>query len=199
MKQNQKRLAIIQVGFRLMDKKGYSGTGISEIIAEAGIPKGSFYHYFQNKESFAAEVINFYAQEVLFHVRKKLDDKSISPIMRIKNLYNGYAKSMINTHTFPYGGFASKISQEVGEQNMAVRNASCAVFNAIKQTHIECLNEAVGIDEIDKNTDIKNLAELIIFAWEGAIIRMKGAYKTDSLISFTIMLNEIILPEKQLI
>lgn len=37
---------LIQVTARLIREKGMAATGISEIITEAGLPKGSMYHYF---------------------------------------------------------------------------------------------------------------------------------------------------------
>lgn len=39
-----------EAGF-LFQQKGYNGTGISEILARAGVPKGSLYHYFPNGKS----------------------------------------------------------------------------------------------------------------------------------------------------
>lgn len=195
VKLNNKKLKIIQAGFRLMDIKGFNGTGISDIIAEADIPKGSFYHYFQNKVTFTAEVIDFYAQEVLFHLKEKLEQKSLPPLARIKALYMGYAKSMIDTHTFPYGGFANKISQEVGHDNPIIHEAANKVFLSIKQAHVDCLQQAVEQDYLSKETNIENLAELIIFSWEGAIVRMKGSYTMDSLLAYSEMLDRLILIE----
>ncbi len=40
----------IEAGY-LFQKKGYNGTGISEILAKVGVPKGSLYHYFPNGKS----------------------------------------------------------------------------------------------------------------------------------------------------
>jgi hypothetical protein len=69
------------------------------------------------------------------------------------------------------------------------------VFFSIKQVHVECLQQAVDQDYISKETNIGNLAELIIFAWEGAIVRMKGSYSMDSLLAYSEMLDKLILKE----
>ncbi|WP_421977218.1 TetR/AcrR family transcriptional regulator [Roseivirga seohaensis] len=37
---------LIQVTAGLIRRKGYSGTGISEVLKEVGVPKGSLYHHF---------------------------------------------------------------------------------------------------------------------------------------------------------
>ncbi len=42
----------------LLEKQGFHGTGLNEIIKESGSPKGSLYYYFpEGKEQIAAEAI----------------------------------------------------------------------------------------------------------------------------------------------
>ena len=50
---NDKRDLILSKGAQVMTRRGYHGTGVQEIVQAAGIPKGSFYHYFASKEDFA--------------------------------------------------------------------------------------------------------------------------------------------------
>jgi TetR/AcrR family transcriptional repressor of nem operon len=40
------RANILAVGQRIMSGKGFSAVGLNEILTEAKVPKGSFYHYF---------------------------------------------------------------------------------------------------------------------------------------------------------
>ena len=54
---------LIDVGLRLVQEKVYQASGLLEILKEAGVPKGSFYHHFPSKESFAEEVIQRYLHE----------------------------------------------------------------------------------------------------------------------------------------
>jgi TetR/AcrR family transcriptional repressor of nem operon len=35
----------------------YASTGVTEIVDEADVPKGSFYHYFPSKEAFDKQVL----------------------------------------------------------------------------------------------------------------------------------------------
>lgn len=42
----------------LMEKQGYHGTGLNEIVKESGAPKGSLYHYFpEGKEQITSEAV----------------------------------------------------------------------------------------------------------------------------------------------
>ncbi len=49
---------IIETTSRLLELQGYFATGLNQIVAESGAPKGSLYHYFpEGKEAITAEAI----------------------------------------------------------------------------------------------------------------------------------------------
>ncbi|WP_370597056.1 MULTISPECIES: TetR/AcrR family transcriptional regulator [Rodentibacter] len=52
-----------------------------------GVPKGSFYYYFKNKEEFGQAVIECYADYFNRKLDKFLGDKSLSPLVRIRAFY----------------------------------------------------------------------------------------------------------------
>ena len=52
-----KRARILASGTSVMLRKGYNGTGVQEITQGAGVPKGSFYHYFESKEDLPEPVL----------------------------------------------------------------------------------------------------------------------------------------------
>src|SRR3954468_15589721 len=52
------RQRIVEAGADLLRHKGYAGTGVKEIVAEAEAPFGSLYHHFPGgKEQLGEEVI----------------------------------------------------------------------------------------------------------------------------------------------
>jgi TetR/AcrR family transcriptional repressor of nem operon len=51
---------ILMAGRAIIAQKGFSAVGLSEILAAAAIPKGSFYHYFGSKEQYGRELIEHY-------------------------------------------------------------------------------------------------------------------------------------------
>ena len=58
MKKGEKRKQeLLQVAYRMFISRGYENTSVDEIIAEAGIAKGTFYYYFETKEQLLEEVI----------------------------------------------------------------------------------------------------------------------------------------------
>ncbi len=54
------RDTILATGQRIMGAKGFSAVGLNEVLTAAGVPKGSFYHYFASKEAFGEALLADY-------------------------------------------------------------------------------------------------------------------------------------------
>ncbi|MFC0553867.1 TetR/AcrR family transcriptional regulator [Planotetraspora thailandica] len=52
------RQEILTAAQRLIEVRGYSALGVAEICKAAGVPKGSFYYFFESKEALAHAVID---------------------------------------------------------------------------------------------------------------------------------------------
>ena len=59
------RDTILDVGQRIMAGKGFSAVGLNEILVSAGVPKGSFYHYFGSKDAFGEALLARYFEAYL--------------------------------------------------------------------------------------------------------------------------------------
>jgi TetR/AcrR family transcriptional repressor of nem operon len=51
---------LLATGETLSLRLGFTGMGLSELLATAGVPKGSFYHYFRSKEAFGEAMLQRY-------------------------------------------------------------------------------------------------------------------------------------------
>ena len=56
------RLHILETGYALVARKGFSAIGLQEILRAADVPKGSFYHYFPSKEAFGSALLHHYVE-----------------------------------------------------------------------------------------------------------------------------------------
>ncbi|MEU3301319.1 TetR/AcrR family transcriptional regulator [Streptomyces sp. NPDC006678] len=52
------REKIISAAQSLIEQRGYSALGVAEICKTAGVPKGSFYYFFESKEALALTVLD---------------------------------------------------------------------------------------------------------------------------------------------
>ncbi len=64
-KGEESRQRLIECAAELFWKNGYSATGISEILKQTGLPKGSFYFYFKSKDDLASAVTEYYQKILL--------------------------------------------------------------------------------------------------------------------------------------
>ena len=64
---------IVAVGQRIMAAKGFSAVGLNEILTTAGVPKGSFYHYFASKDAFGAALLEKYFEDYLAGIDATLE------------------------------------------------------------------------------------------------------------------------------
>lgn len=62
------RQHILDTGNRIIAGKGFSSVGLNEILTTAGVPKGSFYHYFESKEQYGQELIEDYFARYLAEI-----------------------------------------------------------------------------------------------------------------------------------
>jgi TetR/AcrR family transcriptional repressor of nem operon len=77
------RQEILEVGQRIMASKGYSAVGLNEILATAGVPKGSFYHYFGSKDAFGEALLEDYFQAYLAELDEVLALPGLSMAQRL--------------------------------------------------------------------------------------------------------------------
>lgn len=69
-KGEESRQRLVECAAELFWKNGYSATGISEILKQTGLPKGSFYFYFKSKDDLAAAVTEYYQKILLEQFQK---------------------------------------------------------------------------------------------------------------------------------
>lgn len=59
------RQHILETGQRIIVGKGFASVGLNEILNAAGVPKGSFYHYFESKEQYGQALLQDYFERYL--------------------------------------------------------------------------------------------------------------------------------------
>src|SRR5665647_1518010 len=79
--------ALLDAGTDLILEKGYNHCGLDEILKRAGAQKGSFYHFFANKEEFGLQVIDRYSKARLALMDEYLTIPSRPPLDRLRGWY----------------------------------------------------------------------------------------------------------------
>ena len=70
---------LLKIAYRMFLEKGYENTSLDEIIAEAGIAKGTYYYYFPSKEATLEAVIDMMIGEEADRAKEILTDSMPVP------------------------------------------------------------------------------------------------------------------------
>ena len=116
------RGSIIETGQRIMAGRGFSAVGLNEILAEAGVPKGSFYHYFGSKDAFGEAMLAAYFEDYL----ADLDEILRRPGLTMAQRLMAYLQHWQETQSFydcQGKCLAVKLGAEVADLSEAMRAA----------------------------------------------------------------------------
>ncbi|NOH13209.1 MAG: TetR/AcrR family transcriptional regulator [Chloroflexi bacterium] len=72
----EKKKILLRTGKDLILAKGFTATPIDEIVEQAGVTKGAFFHYFKNKEAFARELLEYIWAPIEEMQSRVLDEES---------------------------------------------------------------------------------------------------------------------------
>jgi len=166
------RALLIRTGVAVLTEKGYSSVGIDEILRQAAVPKGSFYHYFESKEAFGQVLIAAYADYFARKLDRWLLDVDTPPLQRLRRFIDDAEQGMAR-HGFRRGCLVGNLGQEMGTLPESFRAQLEAVFLDWQARTAACLDEARRAGEIAAHHDCAALAEFFWIGWEGAVLRAK--------------------------
>jgi TetR/AcrR family transcriptional regulator, transcriptional repressor for nem operon len=177
------RELLLRAGLEVLTEKGFSTSGIDEILGRVGVPKGSFYHYFDNKEAFGSELIERYAQYFAKKIERHLRNEMLSPIDRLKAFIDDASQSM-ERYAYRRGCLVGNLGQEAGSLPERLRAQLKNVFADWEARLSRCLNEAKTAGQIHASADTAQLATFFWIGWEGAVLRAKLEQRGEPLSIF---------------
>lgn len=181
------RANILAVGQRIMSGKGFSAVGLNEILTEAKVPKGSFYHYFDSKDAFGEALLSNYFEGYLADLDGVMSQPGLTMAQRLLNYFDMWRA---NQSFLDCRGkcLAVKLAAEVADLSEAMR----AVLDQRTAAIISRLTAALerGADEGSLAIDDSpaRVAESLYQLWLGASIMVKivrGTGPFDSAMAVT--------------
>ncbi|MCL6709466.1 TetR/AcrR family transcriptional regulator [Pseudomonas sp. R2.Fl] len=177
---NETRELLVRKGLVALTEKGFSATGLDEILKAAGVPKGSFYHYFDSKETFGAELIDRYGRYFAGRLDRFFTDDARFPLERLEAFVHD-AEIAMERFAFSRGCLVGNLGQEMGALPESFRRKLGDVFADWQQRTARCLQAAQAAGEIDVHHDADRLAAFFWIGWEGAVLRAKLERSGDPL------------------
>lgn len=118
------RQRMLDSAAELFHKQGYHATGLNQLVAAGGAPKGSLYFHFPGgKEQLAAEAIR-QSGERLCELLRAIVDKAPDPGTAIENVIDALAVSLEQSD-FQRGCPISNVALDASQESETIRQA-CA-------------------------------------------------------------------------
>ncbi|HEH9248493.1 TPA: TetR/AcrR family transcriptional regulator [Pseudomonas aeruginosa] len=177
------RALMVRCGIEMFTERGFQASGIDEIRSRVGVPKGSFYHFFESKQTYGLVVIDAYAEYFERKLQQHFSNLSLSPLARLRS-FTEDAKQGMQRFQFQRGCLIGNLGQELGGIDDVFRDRLEAVLQSWQRLTAACLRDAVAVGELPGSTECDNLAEFFWIGWEGAILRAKLTRNNDPLDRF---------------
>jgi TetR/AcrR family transcriptional repressor of nem operon len=166
------RSAILATGQQIMARKGFSAVGLAEILGEAGVPKGSFYHYFGSKDAFGEAMLVAYFDEYLAEIDAISAKPGLTSAERLMIYFANWREAQ---GAFDCQGrcLAVKLGAEVADLSEPMRLALKAGTGEIIARLQTLIEAGVSDGSIRISGKAGDLAATLYHQWLGASVMVK--------------------------
>ena len=148
---------------------GFKGCSIQDITEAAGVPKGSFFNHFENKEDLAIDALRRYLEGSRSDM---LLDETVPPIQRLKNHFSFLSERLID-QGYDRGCMLGLFAAEMAREYPRMREELRTVFETWSAAVETVLRDAQAKGEVDPRHDPGQMARFLVNAWQGSTIRLK--------------------------
>jgi len=176
---------LIEAGLRLMLSNGYHALGVQQLLSETGVPKGSFYHHFESKEDFALQVIDAYTANVHALLDVVLNDRTRPPLERVRHFFE-HVRLAYEADGY-LGCFLGTLGQELSGTSEVFRRKIGGCLADISSRLASAIAEAKASGQVPPSVDPREMADVLVDAWEGAALRtrlMRSGRPLDAVLNF---------------
>ncbi|MEU9389916.1 TetR/AcrR family transcriptional regulator [Streptomyces sp. NPDC048324] len=165
---------ILEAARSLIEGRGYSALGVAEICKAAGVPKGSFYYFFESKEALALAVVDEHWAAQKRDWTRALSGEA-EPLSRLRRLFEeteaGQRAVQQGCGTVS-GCLFGNLTLELSNQTEAVRARLQEIFEAQTDMVEAVIAEARERGDVT-TTDPRGAARAVVAQLEGQVMFAK--------------------------
>ncbi|MDX3764067.1 TetR/AcrR family transcriptional regulator [Streptomyces sp. AK02-04a] len=173
------RQRILDEAQKIITRRGYTAVGISEFLKQVQVPKGSFYHWFDSKDSFGVAVIDNYFIGYLQTIDQVIDQ----PTSGADRLFE-YWQIFYEMQSFENclgKCLVVKLGAEVADLSEAMRLALIDGTNNVIERIARMIQSGTDDGSIVPVDEPHDTARLLYDSWIGASVMAKIARDTRPL------------------
>ena len=166
------RKQLLEQGIKMFVNQGYHGTGIQEVVDNVGIPKGSFYNYFESKENFGSEVIKAYSEQFKSLLSDILAESENNAFNAIRIFFDVLIKRFEEKRCRE-GCLVGNLAAEISDNSEIGRKTISVCINEWKDIIAEVIRRGQKQKRIRADIKPDKCADFLVNSIEGYVLRMK--------------------------
>lgn len=163
---------LLDSAMHLMVRQGYTATTVDQVCCDAGLTKGSFFHYFKSKEQIGEAAIDYFSCCRKEAFAKGEFNSFEDPLDRIFGMLDFMAESAKDPNT-PTACLVGNLAQELSATNSELRSCCEASFNRWTSAFGSLLEQAKEAHPPVSDFDPGSVATMILSLIQGSIIISK--------------------------
>jgi TetR/AcrR family transcriptional repressor of nem operon len=178
-KAERTRAFIIEKSAHLFNRKGYSGTSMSDILEATGLAKGGVYGHFDSKEQIALAAFGYASAHVLndLATRIKAQEDTRGKLIAIINYYYNFTKRSPIEGGCPVMNYSTHMGELIPELKLAIAQ----VVNRMLESIIMIVEKGKKYKQVKANVNARQFAEIFYSRIDGAVLLAKASGDDDSL------------------
>ncbi|PSK95488.1 TetR family transcriptional regulator [Murinocardiopsis flavida] len=170
--QGDTRRNILDAAQQIMSRKGFSAVGINEVLSAAGVPKGSFYHFFGSKDAFGEAMMRAYFTDYLADMDRVLAEPGLTAAERLMNYWRNWRETQALDEC-QGKCLAVKLGAEVADlsetMRLALKEGTTGIIDRLERTITAGLEDgSIALDGTPRDT-----AQALYDMWLGASVMVK--------------------------
>ncbi|UJW31594.1 TetR/AcrR family transcriptional regulator [Saccharothrix sp. AJ9571] len=166
------RRNILDAAQRIMARRGYSAVGLNEVLAEAGVPKGSFYHFFTSKDAFGEAMLRSYFTDYVADMDRVLAGAGGSAADRLMAYWQQW-RQVQSVDDCQGKCLAVKLGAEVADLSESMRLALKEGTDAVVDRVERAIAAGVEDGSLSIDGDPRAMAQVLYDLWLGASVMAK--------------------------
>ena len=173
--QTDTRTRILHSARELIYTRSYADVGVAEICKQAGVQKGSFYHFFPSKQDLVLAILDEVFAELDTELFNRAFHAGLPPLERLRQLpllVAAYQDAMKAGSGHMPGCPFGNLALEMSTRDEAIRSKADSMFCNMEAYFRQALEEARDAGEIGV-VDIEATAQAMLGYLEGIMLLAK--------------------------
>lgn len=166
---HESKRKLLDAAVALMLRQGYTPTTVDQICAEAGLTKGSFFHYFRSKEALGIAAMEHFSRGQGQAFKEAGFEKIDDPVARLHCLFETMA-DMIKSPQFPCACVVGNLAQEMAQSSPEFRESCDGHFSNFVAMVSALIHEAKKARPKAVAMDTESLAWMMCSLLQGSLL-----------------------------